>query len=70
MNAEAPFLDFLVWLKPRGLNNLLELVIPQTIKDHYTFVEDVVIKRLEEHRKRETENTPIEREDASLLVQR
>jgi cytochrome P450 len=53
----------LVWLKPRGLDNLLQLVIPQTIKDHYAFVEEVVTKRLEEYRKRETEKTPIERED-------
>jgi cytochrome P450 len=50
-------------MKPRGLNNLLELVIPPTIRDHYAFVEDIVTKRLKEQRTREIEKIPIERED-------
>lgn len=53
----------MVWWKPRGLDKLLEGVIPQTIKDHYTFVEEVVTKRRKEQRKREIEKTPVERED-------
>lgn len=53
----------MVWLKPRGLERLLELVIPPTIKAHYDFVEETVTKRLQEHRKREAEKAPIERED-------
>ncbi|PVI00424.1 cytochrome P450 [Periconia macrospinosa] len=61
--TKIPFFDLLAWLKPRGLDPLLEFVIPRTIKDHYAFVEDMVTKRLEEQRKRETEKTPIERED-------
>ena len=54
----------MVWLKPRGLDKILDLVIiPQNIKEHYKFVEEMVTKRLEEQRKRETEKTPPERED-------
>jgi cytochrome P450 len=52
-----------VWLKPRGLDNLLEFVIPLTIENHYTFVEHIVTQRPKEQRKRETEKTPTERED-------
>lgn len=61
--TKTPFLELLVWLKPRGLDSLLEFVIPPTIKDHYTFVEAMVSKRLEEQRNRETEKTQDERED-------
>ncbi|CAI6339907.1 unnamed protein product [Periconia digitata] len=61
--AKSPLLDFLIWAKPRGLEQLLEFVIPTTIKEHYAFVEDMVTKRLEEHRKREAEKAPIGRED-------
>lgn len=50
-------------MKPRGLDNLLEHAIPQTIKDHYTFVEGAVKKRLEEQQKREKGSTTTERED-------
>lgn len=53
----------MIWLKPRGLDDILELIIPSTIKDHYKFVENVVTKRLEEERKRQAEKAPVERED-------
>lgn len=38
-------------------------MIPPTIKNYYAFVEEMVIQRLKEQRKRETEKTPIGRED-------
>ncbi|KAH4736230.1 hypothetical protein HBH65_231460 [Parastagonospora nodorum] len=44
-------------------DQLLDFVIPPKFKNHYTFVENIVTQRLEEKRKREKENTPIERED-------
>lgn len=53
----------LVWLKPRGLNVLIERCAPKEIKDYYTFVEDCVKTRFETERQREANNEPVERED-------
>ncbi|KAH7411539.1 benzoate 4-monooxygenase cytochrome P450 [Phaeosphaeria sp. MPI-PUGE-AT-0046c] len=61
--TKTPFLELLIWLKPRGLDNLLEYVIPPTIKDHYAFVEDMVTKRLKEQRIDEMGKTRKERKD-------
>lgn len=61
--SRSPFVELLILLKPRGLDKLIELIIPGTIKEHYQFVENAVQKRLEQQRKREINNEPIERED-------
>ena len=61
--TKTPFLDLLVWLKPRGLDSLLEHAIPQTIKEHYAFVEKAVKTRLEEQRYREKHGITNQRED-------
>ena len=50
-------------MKPRGLDSLLEHAIPQTIKDHYKFVEEAVSKRLKEHQAREKVDATAERQD-------
>ena len=34
-----------VWLKPRGLDGLLESASPKNVKDYYAFVDQSVIKR-------------------------
>jgi hypothetical protein len=56
-------LDWIIWLKPRGLNVLIEASTPKDIKEYYTFVEDTVMRRIETERKREAEKQPVERED-------
>ncbi|KAF2659413.1 cytochrome P450 [Lophiostoma macrostomum CBS 122681] len=61
--TKTPLLDWIVWLKPRGLDRLIEASTPRAIKEYYAFVEDTVTWRLESERKREAEKKPVERED-------
>ncbi|KAF2266740.1 benzoate 4-monooxygenase cytochrome P450 [Lojkania enalia] len=44
--TKSPLIDFVIWVKPRGLNTLLEAMAPQPIRDYYSFVEEVVAQRL------------------------
>ncbi|KAF2469067.1 benzoate 4-monooxygenase cytochrome P450 [Lindgomyces ingoldianus] len=44
--ARSPFLDFVLWLKPRGLDSLFEAIAPPSIKYFNKFVYDCVSKRL------------------------
>ncbi|KAL9618147.1 MAG: hypothetical protein Q9160_007097 [Pyrenula sp. 1 TL-2023] len=41
-----PFVDLVIWLKPRGLNQLLKSVAPPEIQKYYDFVDESVTKRL------------------------
>ncbi|MCJ1475259.1 hypothetical protein MMC13_003921, partial [Lambiella insularis] len=43
--AQSPARDFLLWLKPRGLDALLERIAPEDIKRFYAFVESSVKQR-------------------------
>ncbi|KFX99251.1 hypothetical protein V490_01879 [Pseudogymnoascus sp. VKM F-3557] len=43
--SQSPILKLWIWLKPKGLDGLLESVTPKNIKDYYAFVEECVIKR-------------------------
>ena len=60
-------LDWIVWLKPYGLDKLIEASAPQAIRNHYQFVEEMVTKRLATERERETQGKPVEREDMRKL---
>ena len=44
--TKSPLIDFVVWLKPRGLNRFLEAMAPKEIREYYEFVDEVVTKRL------------------------
>ncbi|KAK8092609.1 Benzoate 4-monooxygenase cytochrome P450 [Apiospora kogelbergensis] len=44
--CRSPFLDLLVWLKPRGVNRLFALLTPPPIQRYYQFVFDSVSKRI------------------------
>lgn len=44
--CRSPFLSLVVWLKPRGLNYLFELLTPPAVKQYYQFVNDSVTKRI------------------------
>ncbi|KAF2741963.1 cytochrome P450 monooxygenase-like protein [Sporormia fimetaria CBS 119925] len=61
--TKTPMLEWLVWLKPRGLSKLIETFAPQEIKDHYAFIEDMVTERLKAEKQREAEGRAPERED-------
>lgn len=45
--TQSPILDLWVWLKPRGLNSILEAITPKKIKGYYEFVEKSVVERTE-----------------------
>ncbi|TVY82222.1 Cytochrome P450 monooxygenase apf7 [Lachnellula suecica] len=43
--ARSPFLDLVLWLRPKGLDALLEFITPPEIKAYYQFIEDSIAKR-------------------------
>lgn len=43
--TQSPMLSLWVWLKPRGLNEFLEYITPNDIKQFFAFVEDSVAER-------------------------
>ncbi|KAF1949995.1 benzoate 4-monooxygenase cytochrome P450 [Byssothecium circinans] len=45
--TKSPFLDLIVWLKPRGLNALLEKFAPREVQHYYDFVAESVAQGLE-----------------------
>ncbi|OBT55407.1 hypothetical protein VE04_04708 [Pseudogymnoascus sp. 24MN13] len=49
--TQSPILALWVWLKPRGLDGILEAASPKNVKDYYKFVDESVAKR-----RREEEN--------------
>ena len=61
--TKTPLLDWIIWLKPRGLDRVIEATTPKNIAAYYAFVADTVTKRIEKERKREAENTPPEQKD-------
>ncbi|KAI0181176.1 cytochrome P450 monooxygenase-like protein [Hypoxylon sp. FL1284] len=44
--CRSPFLNFIVWLKPRGLNKLFNSLTPSPVQQYYQFVHESVSKRL------------------------
>jgi cytochrome P450 len=61
--TRTPLLDAIVWLKPRGLDRLVEATMPQGIKDHYAFLENAVRQRVADEEKRRAQGRPVKRED-------
>ena len=45
--SKFPWLDFLLWIKPRGLNQLLEIIAPKDVKMWVKFVAESVTSRIE-----------------------
>ena len=57
--SRVPFLEFLLWLKPRGFDRLLDInIAPPAARRYNQFVRDSVTERIELHR--EQENKPEE----------
>ncbi|KAF2266139.1 benzoate 4-monooxygenase cytochrome P450 [Lojkania enalia] len=51
--CRSPFLGLIIWLKPRGLDRLVELITPPAVRNFNDFVFDSVTKRLELYKKQE-----------------
>ncbi|KAI5920343.1 cytochrome P450 monooxygenase-like protein [Camillea tinctor] len=47
--CRSPFLDLVVWMKPRGLNKLFELLTPPPVQKYYQFVHKSVTDRIALH---------------------
>ena len=43
--SQSPMLDLWVWLKPKGLNAILEFITPKDVRQFYEFVEGSVAER-------------------------
>lgn len=52
--CRSPFLSIVIWLKPRGLDRLVELITPPPVQQFNDFVFDSVSKRLELFKKQES----------------
>lgn len=61
--TRLPFLDLLIWLKPRGLNYLLSKLAPPEVQKFYEFVEDSVTKRLQLQEDQKKHPEKIQRHD-------
>lgn len=46
--SQSPIMGFWIWMKPKGLDSLLESLSPKNVKDFNDFVEKSVIRRREE----------------------
>lgn len=53
----------MLWLKPRGLDALLELASPKDVNDYYRFTAKIANSRIEEERHPDAEKNLVKRED-------
>ncbi|KAI1114134.1 benzoate 4-monooxygenase cytochrome P450 [Nemania sp. NC0429] len=51
--CRSPLLGMIIWLKPRGLDQLVELITPRPVQQFQDFVHDSVTKRFELYKKQE-----------------
>ena len=61
--ARSPLRPLLLWLKPRGLDKVLELATPKDVKDYYHFTETLAHTRIEEERRPDIEKHAGGRDD-------
>ncbi|KAI8937704.1 hypothetical protein NX059_005405 [Plenodomus lindquistii] len=61
--AKSPFLDMLIWLKPRGLDRAMDAMRPQSLQRYYAFLEKLVRQRITAEKERVAADQPLERED-------
>ncbi|CAI6236518.1 unnamed protein product [Periconia digitata] len=54
---QSPLVEFVVWAKPKGLDNILNMIAPPELKTYYDFINDSVARRIKE----ENESTEDER---------
>ena len=46
--ANSPFADPWIWLKPRGLDKLLDMSLPKNVKAYFNFIEECLKERIKE----------------------
>lgn len=56
-------LEWILWLKPRGLDKLSQALIPPNIKDYITFVDNCVAKRLHMYHSQKSLSETDQRQD-------
>ncbi|KAI0101911.1 benzoate 4-monooxygenase cytochrome P450 [Nemania sp. FL0031] len=61
--SRVPFLEFLIWLKPRGLDRLLDIITPPAAKRYNQFVRDSVTERMKLQREQEKKPEEERRQD-------
>ncbi|KAF2032790.1 benzoate 4-monooxygenase cytochrome P450 [Setomelanomma holmii] len=61
--AKSPLRSLLLWLKPRGLDVVMEAVTPEEVKEYFHFTEDLARTRIEAERTCELEKRPAKWED-------
>lgn len=44
--CRSPFLNFIIWLKPRGLDRLFDLISPPPVRQYNKFLHDTVTSRI------------------------
>ncbi|TGJ84448.1 hypothetical protein E0Z10_g4311 [Xylaria hypoxylon] len=61
--SRVPFLEFLLWLKPRGLDRLLDIIAPPAARQYNQFVYDSVTDRIALQREQATKPEEERRQD-------
>ncbi|KAI0505420.1 cytochrome P450 monooxygenase-like protein [Xylaria bambusicola] len=61
--SRVPFLDLLLWLKPRGLDRLFGFIAPPSAKHYDQFVQDSVTSRIAVYREQDKEPEEEGRQD-------
>ncbi|KAF1975523.1 cytochrome P450 [Bimuria novae-zelandiae CBS 107.79] len=49
--TKSPAISLILWLKPRGLNSMIDAVTPSAVKSYYEFVAQNVNQRWEQHQR-------------------
>ncbi|KAL9039352.1 MAG: hypothetical protein Q9214_004912 [Letrouitia sp. 1 TL-2023] len=52
--AQSPFTNPWLWLKPRGLDKLLDWSLPKNVKTYFSFIEDCLKQRISEEKELQT----------------
>ncbi|KAJ3565253.1 hypothetical protein NPX13_g7573 [Xylaria arbuscula] len=61
--SRVPFLNLLLWLKPRGLDRLFDLIAPPAARQYNKFVHDSVTSRIALHRQQKENPKESRRQD-------
>ncbi|KAI3337981.1 hypothetical protein F4824DRAFT_499762 [Ustulina deusta] len=63
--SRVQFLEFLLWLKPRDLDRLLDIIAPAAARQYNQFMHDSVTNRIALEREQEKESEEERRQDVS-----
>lgn len=66
--TKFPFLDLILWLKPHGLDKLINFLTPRSVQNYLSFTERCVRKRVKAIREAERSNNDINRNDIFYIL--